>query len=367
MICPNCKTENADDAIHCINCGELLSAENEEDKSSKLEEIKQRRQKKKKRQKRNKIAVISLAAVIVIAAATTAVYWIRNNFLDRTVTDNTLVVSSAPTKAPTEAPTEVPTETPIVTESPMPDAQVSENTNVDSWQSVQTAVPAAAKTAAPTKKEKAVKAAEKAAKQTQKPSSKQTAKPAAKKTAKPAVSSPGFTAGSITTAPVNQGENMSSQLVKASGEAADANGAPLIRLTIGKNVYYAYNNGQFGGGANAYYSLDAAPSANSYDGVPIYNASNVVVYDASGYVLPNSSSKVLTDSDVAHLTKSELILARNEIYARHGRTFKKQELQDYFNSKSWYKVNKNYNYSNDSLNLTATEKANVRFLRHKAE
>ena len=28
--------------------------------------------------------------------------------------------------------------------------------------------------------------------------------------------------------------------------------------------------------------------------------------------------------------------ARNEIYARHGRRFKDDELQEYFNSKSWY-------------------------------
>jgi hypothetical protein len=29
--------------------------------------------------------------------------------------------------------------------------------------------------------------------------------------------------------------------------------------------------------------------------------------------------------------------AKNEIYARHGRQFVSRELQDYFNSKSWYK------------------------------
>jgi hypothetical protein len=30
-------------------------------------------------------------------------------------------------------------------------------------------------------------------------------------------------------------------------------------------------------------------------------------------------------------------LARNEIYARYGRVFRDEALQEYFNSKSWYK------------------------------
>ena len=32
----------------------------------------------------------------------------------------------------------------------------------------------------------------------------------------------------------------------------------------------------------------------------------------------------------------EINYAKNEIYARHGRKFKSQELQRYFGSKSWY-------------------------------
>lgn len=53
-------------------------------------------------------------------------------------------------------------------------------------------------------------------------------------------------------------------------------------------------------------------------------------------ILPDSSSRILTDSEVKNLTKDQLRLARNEIYARHGRRFDDVELQDYFNSKSWY-------------------------------
>lgn len=56
----------------------------------------------------------------------------------------------------------------------------------------------------------------------------------------------------------------------------------------------------------------------------------------SNYILPESSTRILTDSKVKNLTKEQLRLARNEIYARHGRRFDDVELQNYFNSKSWY-------------------------------
>ncbi len=55
------------------------------------------------------------------------------------------------------------------------------------------------------------------------------------------------------------------------------------------------------------------------------------------YILPESSSRYLTDSDLKGLSSYELMIARNEIYARHGRKFKDSSLQAYFNSKSWYK------------------------------
>lgn len=48
------------------------------------------------------------------------------------------------------------------------------------------------------------------------------------------------------------------------------------------------------------------------------------------YILPDSDSRYLTDSDVRGLSANELMLARNEIYARHGRKFKDSELQNYF-------------------------------------
>lgn len=36
------------------------------------------------------------------------------------------------------------------------------------------------------------------------------------------------------------------------------------------------------------------------------------------------------------MSNYDLYFARNEIYARHGRMFDNADLQEYFNSKSWY-------------------------------
>lgn len=84
------------------------------------------------------------------------------------------------------------------------------------------------------------------------------------------------------------------------------------------------------------------------------------------YILPNSNVEYLTEADIAELTLQEINYAKNEIYARHGRRFKSQELMDYFTSKSWYEGiydpdDFDTNYSDDALN--DYEKKNAEFLR----
>ena len=56
----------------------------------------------------------------------------------------------------------------------------------------------------------------------------------------------------------------------------------------------------------------------------------------SEYLLPDSDSRYLTEDDLAGFTAEQCRLARNEIYARHGRRFKDPALQRYFDSLSWY-------------------------------
>ena len=54
------------------------------------------------------------------------------------------------------------------------------------------------------------------------------------------------------------------------------------------------------------------------------------------YIFPTSNSAYLTEADLAGMTKSEIQMAINEIYARHHRKFVLKEVQEHFNSKSWY-------------------------------
>lgn len=54
------------------------------------------------------------------------------------------------------------------------------------------------------------------------------------------------------------------------------------------------------------------------------------------YILPFDNERLVTNEDLAPLTASQLRLARNELYARHGRIYKTKDLNDYFSAQSWY-------------------------------
>lgn len=78
----------------------------------------------------------------------------------------------------------------------------------------------------------------------------------------------------------------------------------------------------------------------------------------SDYILPDSSQRILSNGEINILSKADLRLARNEIYARHGRKFDDQELQNYFNSKSWYRGTIDPDDFSESF-LSEIEKANI--------
>nr|WP_245916067.1 YARHG domain-containing protein [Merismopedia glauca] len=46
--------------------------------------------------------------------------------------------------------------------------------------------------------------------------------------------------------------------------------------------------------------------------------------------------RLVTEDDLQGKSKLQLDLIRNEIYARYGRRFDRQELQTYFNRQPWY-------------------------------
>ena len=83
---------------------------------------------------------------------------------------------------------------------------------------------------------------------------------------------------------------------------------------------------------------------------------------AYDYVIPDSSIKELTDSDLALLNNDQLRIARNEIAAKHGRRFKDEELQAYFDSKGWYKGTIEPDDFDAAKELTKTERNNMDFI-----
>lgn len=85
--------------------------------------------------------------------------------------------------------------------------------------------------------------------------------------------------------------------------------------------------------SNGVYTFDEAYTSNEvYESE--YETSQGA--DSSEYIFSDSAERYLTEAEVSNLSLQELKYARNEIYARRGRKFDSAELQNYFNSKSWY-------------------------------
>jgi hypothetical protein len=55
-----------------------------------------------------------------------------------------------------------------------------------------------------------------------------------------------------------------------------------------------------------------------------------------GFTLTDSSRQYLTREQLQGLSPDQLVIARNEIFARKGRYFKEDALRDYFSQFSWY-------------------------------
>lgn len=77
------------------------------------------------------------------------------------------------------------------------------------------------------------------------------------------------------------------------------------------------------------------------------------------YVIADSNTRLITESELLHLTPWQLKVARNEIYARHGRPFVHKDLQCYFAQQSWYHGDPNYA---DSM-LSAIESKNANTIK----
>lgn len=85
---------------------------------------------------------------------------------------------------------------------------------------------------------------------------------------------------------------------------------------------------------------------------------------SSTYILPFSSNTLLNASDIQGLSDYELYLARNEIYARHHRRFKKEDLQSWFDQQSWYSGTIPPD-SFDASVLSSIEQANISLIKNE--
>ena len=77
------------------------------------------------------------------------------------------------------------------------------------------------------------------------------------------------------------------------------------------------------------------------------------------YIFPNSGTTELTREEVQGHTKEELRIARNEIYARHGVIFGVEDLDTYFQSKSWYTPTISLREFLDTMELSMVEENNI--------
>lgn len=107
---------------------------------------------------------------------------------------------------------------------------------------------------------------------------------------------------------------------------------------------------------------------NQYESTHPSNTSNAMQNNenAGNYIMPYSGTYYLSDEDVRCLSKEDLRLARNEIYARHGRMFNLEEIQDYFDKQSWYVPTIAADDFNESM-LSEVEKYNANFIKNYEE
>lgn len=111
-----------------------------------------------------------------------------------------------------------------------------------------------------------------------------------------------------------------------------------------RSMYRVVYTSSFEGETTAYRTVRlACADASAFQGtveasyMPVDNVSS---YETSvsmnDYVLEDSASRYYSTSELQDMSLWQLYLARNEIFARHGRGFKNQDLVDYFATRTWY-------------------------------
>lgn len=113
----------------------------------------------------------------------------------------------------------------------------------------------------------------------------------------------------------------------------------------------------------------ALPETYRKDYVPVADLTGAfsAEYSDLDYMIPDSSTRMITEADLAGMSLAQLRIARNEIYARHGRQFKDSMLNQWFYSKVWYlnipqKYAPDYFDSHDPSPLSQLEIDNINLI-----
>jgi len=92
-----------------------------------------------------------------------------------------------------------------------------------------------------------------------------------------------------------------------------------------------------------------------YDVAGATSTDNTTSTASGEYIIADSNTREISESELISLTPWQLKVARNEIYARHGREFVHKDLQCYFVKQSWYKIDPSFSESD----LGSIENKNV--------
>ncbi len=129
--------------------------------------------------------------------------------------------------------------------------------------------------------------------------------------------------------------------------------AAIYDVELVKNEYSASQ-------ADPYFIYSVASITLNNEKTEAYLAEHPTSTD--DYILADSDTRYYSESELGGLSKDELRLARNEIYARHGRKFDDTELQNYFDGKTWYQGTIEPADFTDSM-LNTYEKENIKIIQ----
>lgn len=397
MLCKKCGAQIPDDAIKCEYCGEVFKEEpvaeekedldntkviNVEEKSDiadaaedlsqkstheifeenarkrksqnekvvdekqvQLDEITQRRNQKKQKQKRNRIILIACICVLVAGAAGAGTYYLRNSGFgfDTVIASPTPSVSPIPTLAPVPS-SEVSTPEPTATaEAAEGNSSQSSGGSSSSGSGSSSGGSSSGGTSSGASSESGQ---------------------SWKSTSSNASSSKSESPAVVTNTNKYSGvvsENITSKLIIGNEVVYDQPSDKYF-MTFNMDGVMYYANVSKGSTTEQIkgkpITITAVPTNGRYDGNTVYEITSMTYYEGD-YIIADSGTRLIDKSELKDMNKKELGLARNEIYARHGRKFQMYEYQSYFETKSWYKENPNYDYTDDNKNLNSIELKNV--------